>query len=163
MFISERLLFEQIGPQHKASYTALLMDASVMKYITGTPMQLTDATRRFDEILSINASRPEAGFFGVHDLVSRKFFGMGKLELKPANRAELGYALLQPYWGQGLATEITDTLIQHAQTIPDLISLFAIASPENRGSLHVLTKTGFTFSRAFEYHGQDAVEYVLGL
>ena len=56
---------------------------------------------------------------------------------------ELGYALRPPFWDQGYATEIAQSLIDIVARGLQLPRLIAITRPDNTASQRVLEKCGF--------------------
>ena len=58
-------------------------------------------------------------------------------------KAELGYGLLEPYWGKGLVSEALNPIVSFADTPLSLHRLFAVINPQNLGSRRVVEKLGF--------------------
>jgi len=58
-------------------------------------------------------------------------------------RAGVGFALAQPAWGQGYATEAVTRLIEHAFEDLELHRLEADVDPRNAPSLRLLQRLGF--------------------
>lgn len=56
---------------------------------------------------------------------------------------ELKYALLQSFWGQGVATEVVHGMVAYARDELSLTDLIATVDPEHRASQRVLAKAGF--------------------
>lgn len=67
--------------------------------------------------------------------------GLFKREALP--HPDLGFALLEGYWGHGYAYEGTGAVLRHAQTILGIPHLMAITTPANERSGKLLTKLGF--------------------
>jgi RimJ/RimL family protein N-acetyltransferase len=57
-------------------------------------------------------------------------------------RAELGYALARPFWGQGLATEAVHAVVDLALVQPAIYRVWAVCDLENPASARVLEKAG---------------------
>lgn len=57
--------------------------------------------------------------------------------------AELGYWLGEPYWGQGLATNAVQMIMESAFSDLKLEKLFASVLAPNKASMRVLEKCGF--------------------
>jgi RimJ/RimL family protein N-acetyltransferase len=66
------------------------------------------------------------------------------LRLSPEARlGEVGYALAEPLWGQGFATEAVRAVVTSAfETYPELNRIRASADARNVGSLRVMEKLG---------------------
>lgn len=64
---------------------------------------------------------------------------------EPASRRiELGYALGRSHWGQGLAAEAVRAVLGHAFGALELHRVEAEVNPENRASVALLGRLGFT-------------------
>ena len=59
-------------------------------------------------------------------------------------KAELGYWLLPRYWGQGIAVEVIGEVIRYWQQKKVLHRLEAFVETQNKGSVRVMEKAGFT-------------------
>ncbi len=59
-------------------------------------------------------------------------------------RAEIGYWLGQPHWGQGFATEAVKNMLPLAFAGPEIGCVYASAMADNPASARVLEKAGFT-------------------
>ena len=73
---------------------------------------------------------------------------IGAIGLKPeagpgAHRAEIGYWLARPWWGQGVTTEAVRALTRYAFEELGLRRLVAQVYPWNQASIRVLEKCGF--------------------
>ena len=76
---------------------------------------------------------------------------------------ELGFHLLEQFWGQGLAFEAATSVIAHAFGPLRVFRLYAGHHPENANSRKVLQRLGFTFTteRLYEPTGLDHPSYIL--
>ena len=68
---------------------------------------------------------------------------------------DLGFALLQRFWGQGYAQEAAETMMQHARVKLGLRRIVATAKPHNRDSEKLLKKIGFRFERMIQTPKSD--------
>jgi RimJ/RimL family protein N-acetyltransferase len=66
--------------------------------------------------------------------------------------AEVGYSILPPHEGQGLATEAVRALIDYLRQLRSVKSVIAHTFPRLIGSIRVMEKCGFTF----DGDGQEA-------
>lgn len=74
-----------------------------------------------------------------------------------AHRAEIGYWIACPYWGQGLASAAVGALVRHAwERRPALLRLDALVFAGNTASARVLEKNGFAREGCLRgYHRKD--------
>ncbi|MET3290867.1 UNVERIFIED_CONTAM: ribosomal-protein-alanine N-acetyltransferase [Brevibacillus sp. OAP136] len=71
---------------------------------------------------------------------------------KPHNRAELGYWLGVPYWGQGYVTEAARRILTFGFTELSLNKIIAIAMTKNPASVSVMRKIGMKHEGTFRQH-----------
>jgi RimJ/RimL family protein N-acetyltransferase len=70
--------------------------------------------------------------------------------------ADIGYAFLERYWGQGFAYEAAVAVLDYARNVIGLPKVVAITSPTNAGSIAVLEKIGLRFERMIQLPGQTS-------
>jgi [ribosomal protein S5]-alanine N-acetyltransferase len=76
------------------------------------------------------------------------------------HECEIGYSILPPHEGLGLATEATAALIGYLKQEPSLTSVIAHTFPHLAGSIRVMEKCGLVFEGAGEEDG--TIRYRLG-
>lgn len=87
------------------------------------------------------------GFWAVADKTSGSVIGMcGLVKRDTLPDADLGYAFLPEYFGQGLAFEAARACVTAAKQDFALPRLLAIVNPDNPPSRHLLEKLGFGFT-----------------
>jgi ribosomal-protein-alanine N-acetyltransferase len=87
--------------------------------------------------------------------------GCVRLEARPANRAaELTYVLHPQFWGLGLATRMSWTVMQLAFARSPIDHIIAGTDGPNTASLAVMQRLGMTFLRHVQYPAGPGVEYV---
>jgi RimJ/RimL family protein N-acetyltransferase len=69
-----------------------------------------------------------------------------------AHRAEVGYWLAKPYWGQGLTTDAVRAFVSYAFTELQVLRLTAQVFEFNIASARVLEKNGFTLEGRLRKH-----------
>ncbi|MBA4379767.1 MAG: GNAT family N-acetyltransferase [Anaerolinea sp.] len=68
---------------------------------------------------------------------------VGTIEMRVLqHRADLGYGLARAYWGNGIATEATNCLVEWALAQPEIFRVWAICDVDNTASSRVLEKVG---------------------
>ena len=71
----------------------------------------------------------------------------GLLKREQYDDVDVGYAFLPEFWGQGYAVEAASAVLEHGRRTLGLTRAIALVSPGNAGSVRVLEKLGFAFSR----------------
>ena len=69
--------------------------------------------------------------------------GLNDFEVGKSHRAEVGYWLAKPFWGQGIMTAVARRLCQHAFDEFGLAKITAYVFTHNPASARVLEKCGF--------------------
>ncbi|MFF2091068.1 GNAT family N-acetyltransferase [Paenibacillus sp. NPDC058174] len=103
---------------------------------------------------SKNNSREGNGFpFAVVTKDEDKLIGCISLNLsKPHRKAELGYWLGKPYWGQGYSTEAARRVLSFGFQELGLNKIYAIAMVKNPASANVMKKLGMKWEGELKEH-----------
>ncbi|HEL0551498.1 GNAT family N-acetyltransferase [Streptococcus equi] len=127
-------------------------------------------TKDESDFLMVNAFMKEPlGVWLIEDKTSHSMLGSIRLEKydKQQASAEIGYFLAQPFWGQGLMTEVLKTLTFLAFQEFGLRQLIIVTHLENKASQRVAEKAGFRLTKQFKgsdrhsHHIRDYLEYQL--
>lgn len=160
---SPRLRAERLGPRHFDEIHAMHRDERVMATLAGvrseaqTREMLRNADRHWRE--------HGFGYWLLRDRATDGFVGRGGLQrVEPDGRpdVEVGYALLAPFWGRGLAPEMVRACLGIAFERLRLESVVAFTLPTNRASRRVMEKSGFTFERDGTWKELPHVFYRIG-
>ena len=134
-------------------------DLEVMHFSFNGPHASRKTT---EEFIQANISRQDRlGFsiWAVAKSVRGDLIGMcGLAEFgHGVSSIELAYRLRRDRWGRGYATETGQAAVNHTFNKLGLDRLIAAVERENRPSIHVLEKCGFTFVEDREIAGKDAL------
>jgi [ribosomal protein S5]-alanine N-acetyltransferase len=69
---------------------------------------------------------------------------------------DIGFALLPRFRGAGYAREAAGAALRYGREVLGLARIVAIASPDNRSSMHVLERLGLKFERMIQLPGLTA-------
>lgn len=154
--VTPRLKLRRFTAEDAPAMFRLGSDPVVMRYIGSPPMQTTA------EALVYLQSHPLADYqrtgFGRLALEwpqSGEIIGFCGLKwVDEINGFDLGYRLLPPYWGQGLAVEAANAVLADARKgsvcCPHGLQqnqIFGLVHPDNQGSIRVLEKLGFVYQQ----------------
>lgn len=67
------------------------------------------------------------------------------------NHHDLGYRLIESYWGKGIATETAKACLRYAFEVLNLEKVYGICDIENVGSKNILLKCGLKLIETFDY------------
>lgn len=117
-------------------------DTEVTRYTFWGP-NTEEQTRDFiDSSIKSQIELPRKSYeMAIVDKRSNAILGNCCIRVEKTN-AEIGYCLSQPYWGKGLATEVTRTLMQFGFQELGIHRIYATCRPENIGSAKVMEKAG---------------------
>lgn len=87
------------------------------------------------------------------------FCGLGPESVGEVEEVNLGYRLASRYWGRGLASEAVTAVLDYGFRSQPVTSVVAVIEPENRASVRVAEKAGFTAFQLVEFHGRPARLY----
>jgi [ribosomal protein S5]-alanine N-acetyltransferase len=159
--ISNRLIFEKIEEKDRERYVSQVMNSNVMRYITGCGLTFKQANQRFEEALSFGDSHAEFGIFTVCLKDAETYIGLARMKKDADESIEIGYNLLEAYWGKGFGSEIGETLMQFLKNRNEDLNIYAIVMPENIGSVKILEKLNLT--KSDENRADNTVIYRLSL
>jgi RimJ/RimL family protein N-acetyltransferase len=73
---------------------------------------------------------------------------------------EIGWNVLRPYWGRGIATEAATEAVRYAFEVRREQSVIAIIRPTNAASIRVAQRLAMTYDRDVALFGKPAKRYV---
>ena len=161
LFQSERLYVQPYTKDNADIFFALNGDAEIMQYIR-EPKSKEESDAFLEVNLKFYNDHPGLGRFAVFTKDDNRFAGsFSLLSIDNSENIHLGYALLKPFHGKGLATELVKASFDYVfNTIPnDKVQALTVA--ENIGSQKVLSKCGFTFITTMDHEGDEVMVYEL--
>jgi [ribosomal protein S5]-alanine N-acetyltransferase len=125
----------------EAIFLGYASDPEVTRYMTWKQHTNVSVTRAF-LARCLDCWDQETAFPWALTLAgSQRLIGMIELRLSPP-RADLGYGLARSLWGQGLATEAVQAVVDWCIDQPEIFRVWAVCDVENKGSARVLEKSG---------------------
>ena len=157
-FTTARLQAERLTPSHLEEIQRMLRDPVVMAHLGGVRED-----ERIARYLAYNLGHwAEYGFglwilreLGGGEPIGRAV--LRHLSVEGVDEVEVGYAFYPPYWGRGLATEVTHACVDLGRRHLGLATIVAITSPANLASQHVLRKAGLVREREFLHEGTPSL------
>lgn len=158
-----RLIVRCLEYQDAPELTDILSDPEVMKYSVRGVCDRAATVRFIDWCRSCY----EAHGLGPWALIDKSggdlvgFCGLGPEPVGDVEEMNLGYRLARHYWGRGLATEAVRAVLAYGFGSRSVESVTAIIEPENRASIRVAEKAGFSHYQGAEFHGRSVRLYRL--
>jgi RimJ/RimL family protein N-acetyltransferase len=145
IFQTERLLVRHITDGDVDAMQAVYGDAKAMRWVDdGQPLD-RESCIRWIEVTKQNYAARGHGMSALVLKQSGAVIGFcGIVHPGGQPEAEIKYALLREYWGQGLATEAVEGMLAYAAKHLGLLKVIATAAPENEASQRVLLKVGMS-------------------
>jgi RimJ/RimL family protein N-acetyltransferase len=156
---TSRLVGERLRKDHLADLVALHLDPDVSRYLGG--VRSPEATKAYLEANMAHWDRYGYGLWVLRTLTG-EFAGRAGLRqvvVDDQEEIEIAYTFKRALWGQGLASEITQALMDLGLVQLKLPSLVGLVSVENAASRRVLEKANFTLEGSTIYRGERIVVY----
>lgn len=151
---SERLYLRNFTTGDIETMSRIYSDEEVMRYIgLGGPADLNQTKQMIDAFMK---SYEENGFglMAIIEKQTEKLIGhCGFNCLKVSNEIEIAYLLSKDCWGKGYATEIGKATLQYGFDVLKLDKIVALAYPQNKASVNVITKLGLKPMGTKEFFG----------
>ncbi len=137
--IEERISFVNLSVEHLDYFYVWASDPFVAKNMTWEPYSSREEAERFLREVAENHPWFKAICLDGAPVGSITITqGKGNFSCK----AEIGYVLARPYWGQGIATVAVKKAIQEALGTLTISRIEALVDPDNIASQKVLVKAG---------------------
>jgi RimJ/RimL family protein N-acetyltransferase len=140
-----RLTLRTITEADVAEVLAVFCDPLVLRYWDGPLMTTHHDAMQYIERIHYGFRRRELMQWGIADVPTDAVIGTCTLTQLSATheRAEIGFALRQNRWGQGLGSEAVSAAIDFAFNELGLHRIEADVDPRNERSLQLLERLGF--------------------
>lgn len=135
----------------------LLNQPAWKRYIGDRGIDSVPAARAYIETVLIAAYRRLGfGFFGMELKTSGALVGMcGLIKREALDDIDLGFALLSPFEGQGLAYEAAAATLAYGRDTLGLTRVVAITSLDNERSARLLERLGMRYERLVRLADDD--------
>jgi RimJ/RimL family protein N-acetyltransferase len=165
MIETSRLVLREVETGDAAFVVQLLNEPAFIQNIGDRGVRTQDDALRWIE------SGPRANYaslgFGHYAVVLKETdepIGICGLRTRAGlEHPDLGYAILEQYWGHGYAVEAARAILDYSRRSLGMRHLLAICAPANRASIVVLEKLGFHFQMTTRLPGEDHDVMVYGM
>jgi ribosomal-protein-alanine N-acetyltransferase len=154
MIRTKRLIGLPLSELDESDVRVLNRDPQVMATLGG--VRTEEETRRW---MRENLEHWERNGFGTwvfHDFTNGEVAGRAgirRVEVEGESEIELGYVLASKFWGQGLATEMGDAILDRKYPSLPMGRVIALIDAKNARSLRVAARLGFRFERNVTWKG----------
>lgn len=142
-----RLRLQPLALADAAFILALVNEPSWLQYIGDRNVHSLDDARRY--LREGPLAMYDRHGFGLYR-IERKSDGVslglcGLIQREALETADIGYALLPAYWGQGYAFEAAQASLDYGNRVLGLNPIAAITLPDNPRSIALLQRLGMTY------------------
>lgn len=161
-FTTPRLLLRPFTEADIPHLVRLAGNYEVARHTQNIPHPYTEAdAQHWIAATQQHREQRTAYSFALELRATKEFVGGIGLNLESRhNRAEAGYWLGQPYWGQGLATEALGALVRFGFEELALHKIYATHHAENLASGRVMVKNGMVLEGKLVQHIQRDWQYL---
>jgi len=148
-----KVVLRDLTPADVDDVWAIVGDDRVTSWLSFASRDRAGATTMVKNAAASAAIRPRSEYYLAitpHD--SDHVVGFVRLALGGVRAAKIGYALHADHWGRGFALASVQTVISYGFTRLDLHRITAAIGPENRRSVHLAEKAGFSFEGRLRDH-----------
>jgi ribosomal-protein-alanine N-acetyltransferase len=159
-----RLSIRRLGTGDEPFLLELLNQSSFIRNIGDRNVRtLEDATQYIVKGPAASYEKFGFGLFHVEIKGSGIAIGIcGLLKRDYLPDVDIGFAYLEPYWGQGYALEAAEAVMEFGWTKVGLKRIVAITAPHNANSIRLLGKIGMQFEAVFQPPGSTSESNLYG-
>jgi ribosomal-protein-alanine N-acetyltransferase len=147
---TQRLLLRHLVMDDLDDLFAFYSDPEVVKYIPDAPRTHAETKEELEWFMNGHPKFPELGLWATIHKEAGQFIGRCGLlpwTIDGQQEVEVAFALSKAWWGQGLATEAAQGIVQYAFEHLQFSRLICRIDHDNQGSIHVARKLGMNYER----------------
>lgn len=140
-----RVRLRQLSESDLDDLHVVFSDLMSMRYWSRPAFADIAETREYLAAIDAGRERGDLLQWGIEHVAEARIIGTTTLFHidREQGRAEIGYVLASPYWGQGFANEALTRLLQHAREHMGMRRIDADVDPRNSASLRCCERLGF--------------------
>jgi ribosomal-protein-alanine N-acetyltransferase len=159
---TDRLLLREFVMDDVEAFFRMVIDPDVTRYTGDGGKTLEEARKGLEERLFQDYRKYGYGRWAAVYKPTGKVIGFAGLKyLDDLDVVDLGYRFFKEHWGKGLATEASSAILGYGFGALRLQRIIGIADIENKASIRVLEKVGFTFEKFTIYRDHQVAWYVI--
>jgi [ribosomal protein S5]-alanine N-acetyltransferase len=162
--VNSQIYLSEIRPSDKPALIEHLNDRNIYDRTFRIPFPYTDADAEafLARVAKATEQHGQPAHFAIRtgDDALIGVCGLNDFEIGKSHRAEVGYWLAKPLWGQGIMTSVVKTACQYAVDEFGLVKIIAHVVTHNPASARVLEKCGFVQEGLLRKHFVKDGEFV---
>ncbi|XOV78248.1 MAG: GNAT family N-acetyltransferase [Aestuariibacter sp.] len=164
MLETERLTLRKFTLADVTAFMALGSHPDIIRYTGRTAIKsLADAEIAMRSSVLKDYQQNGLGRLACVCKESGKIIGFAGLKyVAQLGEVDIGYRFFPEYWGQGLATEVSQLLLHYGRETLKLERIVGIVDTKNQASVRVLEKLGMVFEKTvrLDFSPDDLALYV---
>jgi RimJ/RimL family protein N-acetyltransferase len=154
---TERFLIRELSEQDVEGMFELDSNPNVHAFLGNEPIQTIGEALKYIQFVQQQYKAYGIGRWAIIDKASGDFVGWTgfKFITEPINNHinfyDIGYRLVERYWGKGVATETAKACLNYGFTQLNLREVYGMCHVDNKASKSVLQKCGLQLIEQFEY------------
>lgn len=137
VFKTNRLTVRQLTYNDLEGFHELQSNKNVMLFTSGKPMTIDENKTDLKKVIT-HYHTPNNTFWVWAVTNGEQFIGTVALIKNKQDEWEIGYRLLEKYWGNGFGKELVNGLIEYAFSQKNITSLIAYVDKNNKASVAIL-------------------------
>jgi ribosomal-protein-alanine N-acetyltransferase len=161
---TERLIFRRLTMDDLDELFALYHSPDVRKYYSEGIPSYAETRQELEWMLNTCYAKYGFGMWATIYKATDKFIGrcgLTPMDIEGHEEIEVGYMLAREYWGQGLATEAAQAILQYGFDELKIPRLVCVINPGNEASSRVAEKIGMTLEIDGDVNGEPTLLYAL--
>ena len=141
-------------------FRAYAQDREVCRYLIWAPHQSVAETREFIRQCIEESSAGSRFPWVITSRTNDELLGMIELRVH-GFKADVGYVLARPFWGNGIVTEALSAVMAFAFSMPNIYRVWALCDVANTASARVMEKAGMVregILRRYAIHPNNSPE-----
>jgi ribosomal-protein-alanine N-acetyltransferase len=159
---TKRLILRPLAMDDLEDLFALYHSPDVRKYYSEGIPSYEETKKELEWMINTCYAKYGFGMWATIHKETGKFIGrcgLTPMDIEGHEEIEVGYMLAREYWGQGLATEAAQAILQHGFEQAGLSRLISVINPGNESSSKVAMKIGMTLEIDGDVNGEPTLLY----
>lgn len=161
VFKTQRLCIRNLSPNDLEGFAKLQKNPKTQKF--PSPFLLAEKTDLsiISSIIELYENEENDYFvWAVEEIETQKFIGTCALIKNEKNENEIGYSIIEEFWGKGFGEELANGLVNYCCQNLHLEKVTAYIEAANLGSIRTLGKTRLKFLKEHFNNTSKQLEYV---
>lgn len=138
---TDQFILTKITRHDLDKYHMLCTNPKVMQFVTGYALTKDESDQMLLDFIDVYEEKSIFGRYFIELKTDGNLIGLAKLD-ECEGQAEIGYRILEEYWGKGYATALVKSLLDFTTITLKLQINIAFVDVRNHASIRVLEKAG---------------------